>query len=187
MACGWPVPHHPPSAGWAIQAAPPDTVLDVFATAGAEDDDEHGLRQAVMAVGSHRALKHMTELTRELARSGTNATLIRRSWFRDEPREARLTVANAGRLHAMLSRTHKDTEVIYLEGRLSGVRWTRNTFELEISDAEPVSGHVVADIRPEVSDAFDHMVRAELEKTVTTSDVDEVGQATYRMTNIARL
>jgi hypothetical protein len=141
-----------------------DRVLEVLQAAEGDVDIER-LQSAIVEIGSPRAVGHVTEMARALARTGTTAMLTERSPFRGEPREARVSSLAANRLHEVLSRTKQDTTTVFMTGQLSGLRWTKGIFDLEVEIGEEtvvISGRVTADLRASASARFDQVVRAEL-------------------------
>lgn len=171
-------------------------VLDVLQAAQDAEHDEDVLLSAIASLASHRAAQGMSELTGELARSSTRATIVDRSRFRREPREVRLPILASARVHRVLSRTTQSTETVFETGRLTGVRWSRAVFDLEITRpagdtirqpvVEVLSGRVITDIRDTVRDSFDQLVRAELQRTVVRSPGDERERVSYVLVGIER-
>lgn len=170
-----------------------DRVLSLLQAAAAEQETD-ALRAAVADVGSHRAVQGMAELVSALASSGTGATFVQRSPFEEELREARLPARVAARLHEVLSRTHQTTETIHETGKLTGVSWTRWRFDLEVTRGEPpeggapivevLTGRIIGDIRDAVRDAFDQVVRAEIERTTTVTEADRREHVSYRLVGV---
>ncbi len=170
-----------------------DRMLSVL-QAGTDEQETDALRAAVADVGSHRAVAGLGELVRALATSGTSATLVQRSPFEEEPREARLPTLVAARLHEVLSRTHQTVETIHETGKLTGVSWTRWRFDLEVTRGQPpegampivevLTGRIIGDIRDAVRDAFDQVVRAEIERTTTVTDADRREHVSYRLVGV---
>lgn len=163
-----------------------DRILDVF-DAVEQDVEGDVLKEAVSDLGGHRALTHLMGVARVMARSGTGGRMTQRSPFLDMPREATITAPGANRLQELLSRTEQVTETEYVTGRLSGVRWTRGMFDLEVGegdDREVITGRIIRDIRQAVQQAFDTVVQAELEKTTTTTQVEEEARVTYRLVGL---
>jgi hypothetical protein len=147
-----------------------------------QSGDMTALRTAIVEVGSHRALLHVGQIARALARSKTNASVVQRSEFFEGPQEARMTPTGAERLQDVLSRTDQTTTTVRVAGRLSGVLWRRGFFELE-SAAGVISGRVVAELRETVQQHFDRDVDADLERTVTTEAGKQV-RVTHRLVGI---
>ena len=136
----------------------------------------------------------MRELSAALAKSGTTATLIQRSPLAEGLREVRVPQLAAGRLLEALSKTEQTTTTVVEMGRLSGVRWGKAIFDLEVTRepegrayVEMLSGRVISDIRPAVDSLFDKVVRATLERTVTKTDADQREQVRYRLVDVDRV
>ena len=171
-----------------------DRIVEVLHAAEDENDPE-ALRAAIADLGSHRAVGDMRELSAALAKSGTTATLIQRSPFAEGLREVRVPQLAAGRLLEALSKTEQTTTTVVETGRLSGVRWGKAIFDLEVtrepeggpSYVETLSGRVISDIRPAVDSLFDKVVRATLERTVTKTDADQREQVRYRLVDVDRV
>ncbi len=163
-----------------------DRVLDVLqATEG--DVDIERLQQAIADVRSPRAMGHVEKFVRELARTQTTAVVTERSPFADEPRQARITAGAAERLQEVLSRTTSETAREFRTGRLSGLRWTKGIFDLEVEFGEEtvvISGRVSADLRAAADAIFDQVVRAELERTVVRSEYAETTKETYLLLGV---
>jgi hypothetical protein len=159
-----------------------DRMLSVL-QAGTDEQETDALRAAVADVGSHRAVAGLGELVRALATSGTSATLVQRS-----------PTLVAARLHEVLSRTHQTVETIHETGKLTGVSWTRWRFDLEVTRGQPpegampivevLTGRIIGDIRDAVRDAFDQVVRAEIERTTTVTDADRREHVSYRLVGV---
>lgn len=166
-----------------------DRVLDLFdQTRNAEHTEL--LETAIAELRSPRAILHISEIAQALARTGTTATVTERSPFSEQPRQAALTAPDAERLQQILSRTRQETERVFLTGVLSGVRWTRGIFDLEVDHAgevEIVSGRVRSDLRPAVSAAFDRRVRAELERTRTWTGFRDTPTESWLMVGVLEI
>ena len=177
------------------QAPPFDEALDRIVGvlhAAEADGDPEALRAAIADLGSHRAVGDMRELSAALARSGTTATLVQRSPFAEGPKEVRVPQLAAGRLLDALSKTEQTTTTVVETGRLSGVRWGKAIFDLEVtrepegrpSYVEVLSGRVISDIRPAVDSLFDKVVRATLERTITKTEADQQEQVRHRLVDV---
>lgn len=173
------------------EAQPPfdeaiDRVLDLLqATGDGVDTDQ--LETAIAEIRSPRAIGHVQDLARSLARTGTSATITGRSPFGDEPREAEISARAAERLQEVLSRTKQETRRVFMTGQLSGVRWTKGIFDLEVPYGDEIvviNGRVSGDLRAAVSASFDRLVRAELEHTVTRTEFNEVPKDTYLLVGV---
>lgn len=174
------------------EAAPPpfdeamDRVLDVLqATEG--DADIERLQQVLADVRSPRAIGHVEEFARELARTGTTAVVTERSPFAAEPRQARVNAVSAERLQTVLSKTTRETTVEFITGQLTGLRWSRGVFDLEVPFGEEIaviSGRVTADIRAAADAYFDKMVRAEVERTVLRSEFSDTAKESYLLIGV---
>jgi hypothetical protein len=163
-----------------------DRVLDVLQAIEGDTDIER-LQQAIADVRSPRAMNHVEEFAKELARTGTTAVLTERSPFAAEPRQARVTATAADRLQQVLSRTTSETTRVFETGQLSGLRWTRGIFDLEVQYGEEtvvISGRVSADIRAAADAMFDKVVRAELERTVVRSEYADTTKETYLLIGV---
>ncbi len=173
------------------EAPPPfdeamDRVLDVLQAAEGEVDLER-LQDAIAEVRSPRAIGHVRDMVRALARSETTAVITERSPFAAEPREARVTAVSAERLHEVLSRTTQATAREFRTGQLSGLRWTRGIFDLEVpfgDETAVISGRVSADLRVAADAVFDQVVRAELERTVTKTEFTDEPKETYLLVGV---
>lgn len=161
-----------------------DRVMDVLVAA--EGTEEGPLLAAIAELRSKRAAARLEELGRHLARTGTNATVVQRNVATDRPREARVTSGVAQLLVEALSRSEQEVRTVYLTGQLTGVRWARGIFDLEIphgDEVELLSGRITADLRAAVQPAFDRFIRAELEVTTIRSRGDEWN--TYLLTGLS--
>jgi hypothetical protein len=168
-------------------------VLDVMAAAERDERNPEQLLAAIAAIGSPRAIQHMSELTRALARTATTAVVVEHSPFSPEPREVRLPIMASHRLTELLSRTRQTSDIVFRTGRLAGLRWTRATFDLQIehpaegpdipSHVEVITGSVITDIRDTVRPYFDTDVRAELQRTVSRS-VDDHERVMWRLLSV---
>lgn len=155
-----------------------EQVLDVIDAANGDDLPDR-LRQLVSEVGSERALGHIRDLAHALASTQTAATIVQRTPTRDEPRESRINAANAERLQQFLGRTEQNTETEYRIGRLSGVRWTSGSFDLEAEHGEVIRGRIIRDLRDAIRPAFDTRIRAELQRTVTRTPGADQGRTSW--------
>lgn len=166
-----------------------ERVLDLFDAATLDPEDED-LENAIGEVRSTRALVHISEIAKALARTDTTASITERSPFADRPREATVTARAARRLQGILSHTRQETEQVYYVGILSGVRWTRGIFDLEVArdhETEVISGRVRSDLRPYVSAVFDRRVRAELERTYTWTGLTDEPSVTWLLTDVTEV
>lgn len=160
-------------------------VMDVFDSAFHDIAGEE-LRNSIIELGGKRASSHFKNLAQIVGRSGTTTELIHRSDFLEAPRTARLTAETAERLFGLLSETEQMTTVEVILGKLTGVRWKNQTFDLEV-EAEPpetVHGSVVTAIRDQIKNLFDRPVRAEVEITTTTTQVTEQPTVSYRLVDV---
>lgn len=163
-----------------------DRLMDVLSAVETDVAGER-LAAAIGDLGGSRAMKHLSELTKTMANTGTAATLARRDPFEDHVREARLSASGANRLRQVLSRTEQDIDYLELTGVLSGVRWRTGLFDLEVEQAgarEAYSGRVVRDLRDSIRSAFDRRVRAILERTVTRTPVEGRASTSYRLIRV---
>ena len=163
-----------------------DRVLDLVDAAQSEEGFD-AVEAAIAEFRSPRAINHLAELTKALARTQTTAHFVERSPFTDRPREAGMTIAAATRLQRVLSRTEKSTETEVITGLLSGVRWRSGIFDLEFDlagEAAFVSGRVRADLRPAISSLFDRMVHATLERTTIRTGKTAVPRQTYLLVGV---
>lgn len=163
-----------------------ERLMDVLS---AVETDVSGERLAVAIgdLGGARSLRHLVELAKSIATTGTGATFARRDPFDDRVREARLSALGASRLRQVLSRTEQDLDYVELTGVLSGVRWKTGLFDLEVvtdGDREVYSGRVVRDLRDSIRSAFDRRVRVVLERTVTRTPVEGQESTTYRLIHV---
>jgi hypothetical protein len=88
-------------------------------------------------------------------------------------RQARITAGATERLQEVLSRTTSETSIVVMTGQLSGLRWVKGIFDLEVPYGEEtvvISGRVSADLRAAADAIFDQIVRAELERTIVRSE-----------------
>ena len=162
-------------------------ILDVIDTA--ETDIEGAqLTEALSQLGGHRALTNLKKLTGILASHQTGARVVQRIPV-DEllPREASLSPGGARRMQLILSRTTSETETLRLGGRLSGLRWRTPAFDLETEDGEPFTGSVARELRDHIREAFDMNVVAEVERTVTKSEIGGDETTTYRLVGIQEI
>jgi hypothetical protein len=163
-----------------------ERVLDLVDAAQREDDIQ-ALESAISEFRSPRALAHVAELSRSLVRTQTTATITGRSPFADDPRQATMTFGGANRLQAVLSRTERRTETEFLTGVLSGVRWRRGIFDLELDVAGEkayISGRVRSDLRPAISSLFDRRVRAQLERTTIRIGPEAIAKDSYLLVGV---
>ncbi len=162
-------------------------ILDVIDTVETDIEGQH-LTAALSQLGGHRALGHLKKLTGILASHQTGARVVQRIPFDNlSPREATLSPGGARRMQLILSRTASETETLQLRGRLSGLRWRTPSFDLEIVDAEPLTGSVARELRDELRAAFDMDVVAEIERTVTRSEIAGDQTVTYRLVGIGQI
>jgi hypothetical protein len=161
-------------------------LLDVV-DAVERDVDGERLGVALSALGGHRPVKSLANVAKLLARSGTVANTVHRSAFLDV-REAVLSPAGARRLQIVLSRTSTSVESRSVVGVLTGVRWKTSTFDLEVEDDQPtrtiLSGTIVREIRGRVREAFDSLVKADIEVESTQTEFDLEPRITYRLVNV---
>jgi hypothetical protein len=72
---------------------------------------------------------------------------------------------------------------------LTGVLWRRAVFELEVDHGagftEVIGGGVVGELRAMVQESFDKIVRAELERTVTKTEVNGVERVNHLLVGIS--
>jgi hypothetical protein len=160
-------------------------VLDVLAAA--KDSQDGALSSRVAALESPRAVSHVRNLVKTLARSQTTTTVVQRSPFAATAREVSVPAEASRQLQRRLSQTRQTTTTLEIEGNLEGVRWGAQDFELR-SVEEPgrlYEGRIVTELRPIVREnRFDHVVRAVVERTATTYPGDEAGRVTYRLVGI---
>src|SRR5665213_2194650 len=156
-------------------------ILDVIDVAENEVTGE-SLPLAVSELGGHRPLLHMIELAKLLASNSTSAVAIERSPFKSEPRQSLLSASGARRLQTLLSRTQQSSEIMELDGMLTGVRWKSGIFDFEPSDqSEPITGKIASELRDAIRPVFDRPARVTIEKTITETAVREESTVTYKM------
>jgi hypothetical protein len=161
-----------------------EQVLDVIDAANGADLADR-LRQLVSEVGSERALGHIRGMAHALASTQTSATIIQRTPARDAPRESQIKAADAERLQQLLDRTEQVTETIYRVGRLSGVRWTAGSFDLDTGHGEVISGRVIRDLRDAIRPIFDTLIRAELQRTITRTPGADQGRTRWLLVGLS--
>lgn len=174
-----------------VSPAPLDEALDrLMAVIEAAESDIEGVRlhEAIAGLGGHRAVKRAVELSHTLAQSGTNARFVRRKSDDLPPTETRFSVPVARRLGSALEAVETTTETETMQGRLSGVRWSAQTFDLELTDSdEIISGYVPLGLRHEVRNSFDRHVEATVRKTVTKTSVEGEETAAYSLIDLSPL
>jgi len=144
-----------------------------------------GLRNAISGLGGHRAVARTVELSKLLGQSGTGARFVRRKRFDRTPSETRFSVPVARRLGSVLETVETRQETLTLPGVLSGVRWTAQTFELEVDDTnEIIQGSVALALRHTVRSAFDRHVEATVVKTVVKSSVEGEESSSYSLVDL---
>jgi hypothetical protein len=159
-------------------------VLDVFDVAENEVAGER-LPLAVSELGGHRPLSKMIKLAKLLAANSTAAAAVERSPYKSDIRRSALSAAGARRLQAILSRTQQTTEIISIQGRLTGVRWKSGLFDLETEDgSEAITGRIPSELRDDVRVAFDQLANMVIERTVTQTEVEGETTTTYRLVEI---
>lgn len=165
-----------------------DRLLDVLVAAELDVTGD-ALTAAIGELGGRRALNHLVAMVREMAQTGTSATLVRRFPNQDPVRSARMTSAAAARLQQALSRTEQSVDYLRLAGRLTGVRWRTGLFDLEVpgegtEGPHTYSGRVISDLRESIRHTFDQPVEVLLEETRTRGAVEGQESVTYRLVGI---
>lgn len=141
-------------------------VLDVIEAL--QRDDPSVADQAVADLDSRRAVQHIRDFAQAISERDTAVAIVDRSPFSPEgPREVGIRLGGARRIVDALSATQQTTVVARWQGRLTGVRWSRATFDLELPTGSLISGRVVADVRERVQELFDREVNAEIRSTTT--------------------
>jgi hypothetical protein len=124
--------------------------------------------QSVSELDSVRAIHHIRSLARSISERDTAVSIVDRSPFTTQgPREVGIRMGGAQRIVHALDATRQTSEVARRRGRLTGVRWSRASFDLELPDGTLISGRVVADLRERVQELFDREVEAEIKTTST--------------------
>jgi hypothetical protein len=90
-------------------------------------------------------------------------------------------------MQTILSRTTSVTDTLTLHGRLSGLRWRTPSFDLEVDDGETFTGSVAREIRDDLREAFDMDVTAEVERTITTSEIAGDETVAYKLVGIRQI
>ena len=161
-----------------------ERILDLLDAAENEVAGEL-LPTAVAELGGPRATKHMLEVAHILASHQAAARATSRSPFLAEWRTASLSGAGAHRLEVLLGRTEQRVERLALVGRLSGVRWKNTSFDLEVEEGStPLTGKIARDLRDDVRELFDRVVRATVERTTIQSQIEAEERVTYRLVEV---
>lgn len=153
--------------------------------AAATDIDSGLLRRAIANLGGHRAVARTVELSSLLSQAGTGARFVHRLQEDRQPRETQFSVPVARRLKGALETSETTQETVTLTGVLSGVRWTAQTFELEVDETnEVIAGSVALALRHAVRNAFDRHVEATVIKTTVRSSVEEEESHAYSLIDL---
>jgi hypothetical protein len=132
-----------------------------------QGDDAAAADLAVADLDSVRAVHHIRALAHAIAQRDTAVSIVDRGPFGIEPREVGIRLGGARKIVEALDATRQSISVTRYQGRLTGVRWSRATFDLELPDGRLISGRVVADLRERVQELFDRQVDAEIRTTTT--------------------
>ncbi len=135
-----------------------EAIARIFDVLDAAENDVSGerLTDVISELGGHKALQNMSKFVTHVYSNGMAVDVVDRSPFRDQARQTGLTAASARRLGVTLSRTTQTSQIIEVRGRLSGVRWRRGVFDVEVPDeGKTYTGKIALELRDRVRNLFD--------------------------------
>lgn len=146
---------------------------------GSSDDREVGQRLLAMRQPERRAVSEVARAAGETA--GLSFLLL----GQDEVVHSIVTSTQANDIEDLL----KDSETVTTKmrpaiGRLDGMRFSRQTFFLQLEDGTDRQGLVDVDLIPKVKGLLDQRVRATLERVVVRRGDGSSGRATYRLIDV---
>ncbi|GAA0944568.1 hypothetical protein GCM10009554_38830 [Kribbella koreensis] len=146
---------------------------------GSPDDSGASERLLALRQPERRAVSEVADAARPLA--GLSLLLL----SQDEVVHSTVTSAQAENINDLLH--DADTVVTRMSpiyGRLDGMRFSRQTFFLQLEDGPDRQGLVDVDLIPRAKELLDQRVKATLERVVTRRGNGSASRPTYRLVEV---